>query len=70
MPKKRSKKAPLTKEDKAGNRTLSSARVSCEHTIGALKRFKIIADKYRNRRTRLKLRFALIAAFYNRGLKV
>jgi len=70
MPKKRSKKHPLTKEDKTQNRALSSARVPCEHTIGALKRFKIVADRYRNRRTRLNLRFSLIAAFYNRGLNV
>ena len=70
MPKKRSKKNPLTKEDKANNRTLSSARVPCEHVIGAIKRFHITTDRYRNRRKRLKLRFSLIAAFYNKGLQV
>ncbi len=35
-----------------------------------LKRFKIIADRYRNRRRRFGLRFFLIAAIYNMELKV
>jgi hypothetical protein len=65
MPKKRSKKHPLTKQDKAENRRISSQRVACENVIGFLKRFKIIADKYRNRRKRFALRFNLIAAIYN-----
>ena len=70
MPKKSSKKNPLTKEDKARNRDISKRRVLCENVIGAVKRFRILADKYRNRRKRLKLRFSLIAAFYNHGLRV
>lgn len=65
MPKKRSKKNPLTKEDKARNRKLSSERVLSENVNGMLKRFKIIADRYRNRRKRFGLRFNLIAAIYN-----
>lgn len=68
MPKKRNKHHPLTKDDKASNRAISRKRVPCEHVIGALKRFKIIADKYRNRRKRFGLRFTLIAAIYNRNL--
>jgi hypothetical protein len=50
MPKKRSKKNPLTKEDKKSNRQLSRDRVLNENVIGNLKRFKIISDRYRNRR--------------------
>lgn len=50
MPKKRSKKNPMTKQDKANNRDVSSRRVLGENVIGSIKRFKIIADKYRNRR--------------------
>jgi len=42
--------------------------VPAEHVIAAVKRFKIVADKYRNRRKRFGLRFALIAALYNRDL--
>jgi len=69
MPKKRSKKNPLSATDKARNRAISSERVPCENVIAMLKRFKIIADRYRNRRRRFGLRFFLIAAIYNRELK-
>lgn len=65
LPKKKSKKCPLTIEDKKTNRALSSQRVMNENVIGMLKRFKIIADKYRNRRKRFGLRFNLIAGIYN-----
>jgi hypothetical protein len=60
-PKKKSKKKPLTSEDKAFNRSISSARALNENVIGYIKRFKIIADKYRNRRKRFGLRFNLIS---------
>ena len=65
MPKKRSKKNPLTQKDKKNNRQLSSDRVLNENVIGSLKRFKIISDRYRNRRKRFSLRFNLIAGIYN-----
>lgn len=65
LPKKRSKKNPLTKEDKKNNRELARARVLNENVIGSLKRFAIISDKYRNRRKRFGLRFNLIAGIYN-----
>ena len=69
LPKKRTKKYPLTKEDKRHNRRIASERVINENIIGKLKRFKIIADKYRNRRKRFGLRFNLIAGLYNWDLK-
>lgn len=65
MPKKRSKKKPLTDPDKKRNRELSSKRVVNEHVIGSIKRFKIVADKKRNRRKRFGLRFSLIAGIHN-----
>lgn len=68
LPKKKTKKNPLTKEDKRKNQLLSSERVLNENVIGMLKRFKIIADRYRNRRKRFGLRFNLIAAIYNMEL--
>jgi len=68
MPKKKSKKHPLTDADKKQNRKLSSQRVLNEHAIGKIKRFKIISDKYRNRRKRFGLRFNLIAGIYNHEL--
>lgn len=69
MPKKKSKKHPLTPEDKKRNKELSSRRVLNEHVIGMVKRFKIVADRYRNRRKRFGLRFNLISAIYNFELK-
>ena len=68
MPKKKTKKNPLTKEDKLKNRELSSERVLNENVIGMIKRFKIISDRYRNRRKRFGLRFNLISAIYNMEL--
>lgn len=66
LPKKKTKKNPLTKADKKRNRELSRERVLNENVIGMLKRFKIISDRYRNRRKRFGLRFNLIAAIYNK----
>lgn len=68
MPKKKTKKIPLSKEDKKRNKSLSSKRALNENVIGALKRFKIIACRYRNRRKRFALRFNLIAVLYNLNL--
>jgi hypothetical protein len=65
FPKKRTKKKPLTVEDKERNKMLSSQRVANENVIGFIKRFKIISDRYRNRRRRFGLRFNLIAGIYN-----
>lgn len=70
MPKKKSKKNPLTKNDKKKNKEISSSRVSNEHVIGKIKRFKIVSDRYRNRRKRFGLRFNLIAGICNfEGIK-
>jgi len=70
LPKKKSKKNPLSKKDKQNNRKLSSQRVLVEHVIGKLKIFKILSDRYRNRRRRFGLRFNLIAGIYNFELKL
>ena len=69
LPKKKRKHHPLTKEEKNRNKELSSLRVLNENVIGRLKRFKIIADRYRNRRKRFGLRFNLISGIYNFELK-
>lgn len=68
LPRKRSKKHPLTAEDKRHNREVSRERILNEHVIGALKRFRILSDRYRNRRKRFCLRFNLIAGIYNHDL--
>lgn len=69
LPKKSSKKRPLTKEEKKINQTIASERALNENVIGSLKRFKIISDKYRNRRKRFGLRFNLIAGIYNHEIQ-
>ena len=70
LPKKRTKKQPLTTDDKKKNREISSKRVLNENVIGVVKRFRILAEKYRNRRKRFNLRFNLIAGIYNFELKI
>ena len=65
IPAKKSKLHPLTAEQKSANRDLARQRISCEHVIGRLKVFRILSDRYRNRRKRFSLRFNLIAAIYN-----
>jgi hypothetical protein len=68
MPKKKTKKKPLTKEEKKENQKISASRVLIENIIREVKIFRIIAEKYRNRRKRFGLRFNLIAAIYNLNL--
>jgi len=65
LPKKKTKKNPLTKDDKKANYLLASKRAFNEQVNGVVKVFKIIAEKYRNRRKRFNLRFNLIAGIYN-----
>ncbi|KAF0850886.1 transposase [Spiroplasma poulsonii] len=40
-------------------------RIIIENIFAILKKFKIITEKYRNRRKRFGLRFNLIASIYN-----
>lgn len=64
-PKKKSKHHPLTEEEKAINRAIARERIGCEHIIRRLKVFRILSERYRNRRKRFGLRFNLIAAICN-----
>ena len=64
-PKKKSKNNPLTKKEKAENRRLGSERVIIEHVSRWLKRFRIVAERYRNRRRRFGLRVSLFCGLYN-----
>ncbi len=65
LPQKRSKKHPLTKEKRRENREISRQRIFVEHTIRFVKRFRILSERYRNRRNRFALRFSLIAGICN-----
>lgn len=49
MPKKGTKKNPLSKEDKENNKIISSFRVVVEHAIGGIKRFRVLTDTLRNK---------------------
>ena len=64
-PFKKSKHHPLTKRQKQRNKTLARKRISIEHVFRKLKVFRILSERYRNRRKRFALRFNLIAAIYN-----
>lgn len=65
IPRKASKNKKLTKDDKKYNTTVAKKRIFNENVIGRLKKFKVISDRYRNRRNRFELRFNLIAAIHN-----
>jgi hypothetical protein len=64
-PTKKPKGGELTVEQKRANRELSRLRIVVENVIGHLKIFRIVAERYRNRRRRFALRFNLIAGLYN-----
>lgn len=68
-PAKNTKLHPLSAEQKASNRTLSRKRILIENIIRKLKIFRILSERYRNRRKRFGLRFNLIAAIYNLELQ-
>lgn len=68
LPYKHSRKKKLTKEQKQHNYKISASRVQVEHIIRKQKVFRILAERYRNRRKRFGLRVNLIAGIYNYDL--
>ena len=70
IPKKKSKLHRLTKEEKRANRELAKKRVKVENVIRKLKIFRLLGERYRNRRRRLGLRFNLISGIYNFERKI
>ena len=68
-PAKKTKLHPLSLAQQASNRALSRERILIENIIRRLKIFRILSERYRNRRKRFGLRFNLIAALYNLELK-
>ena len=69
LPFKGSKKHPLNQEQKKHNHDLGSKRILVEHVIRRLKIFRLLAERYRNRRRRFGLRVNLVAGIYNFELK-
>jgi hypothetical protein len=56
----------MTREErKAYNKSVSSRRMKIEHIIGLIKRYKIVAERYRNHRSRFGLRMSLICGIIN-----
>jgi len=64
-PKKKPRGGELTCEEKAENKRQSKIRILVENAIAKIKVFKIVANKYRNRRKRFGLRMALICGIIN-----
>ena len=65
LPRKRSKNQPLSKQERKENREIAKSRIFVEHAIRFVKRFRILSERYRNRRKRFALRFSLIAGICN-----
>lgn len=64
-PLKKPKGKTLSADQSRANRQLSRRRMLVENVIRHLKIFRIVAERYRNRRRRFGLRFNLIAGLYN-----
>ena len=70
IPYKKSKNTPLSKEQKWFNRELSGERIVIENINARIKTFKIMSERYRNRRRRHLLRMNLICGLLNQELRV
>lgn len=64
-PKKKRRDSRLSQEDKWQNQQLAQHRIIIEHINRKLKIFRVLSEKYRNRRKRFGLIFNLIAGLYN-----
>jgi DDE superfamily endonuclease len=65
IPTKKRNKRPLEPSERQHNLHLARLRVIAEHINRRLKIFRILGERYRNRRKRFALRFNLIAAILN-----
>lgn len=65
LPYKATKTKPLDKEEKDYNHALSRCRVMVENIIGDIKTFKILSERYRNKRKRYGIKFHIIAGIVN-----
>ena len=65
LPYKATKTKPLDKKEKEHNQTLARIRVTVENIFGDIKTFKILADRYRNKRKRYNVKFKIIAGIVN-----
>jgi hypothetical protein len=65
LPYKATKTKPLDQEEKDYNRALSRIRVLVENVLANIKTFRILSDRYRNKRKRHNVKFKIIAGIVN-----
>ncbi len=65
IPYKRQKGKPLGKDEKQYNRALSRIRVKVENAIRRLEIFRILCERYRNKRRGYGIKFNIIAGIVN-----
>ena len=65
LPVRKPRGGTLRKEHKHRHHRLAKLRIRVEHIICWLKRFRILKERYRNRRKRFGLRARLIAGPHN-----
>lgn len=68
-PIKKRKRQALSKEEKRANWKLAKERVIVEHALRRLKIWRILSERYRNRRRRRGLRVNLISGILNHELE-
>lgn len=65
IPFKRSKKKPLTKDERDYNHALSRFRVRGEHAFAKIKRFRMFSERFRYPRPTYAAKFSLVAGIVN-----
>ncbi len=65
LPHKKKKDEKLTSKQRRFNRRFAQIRVKVEHVNRKLKIFRILSERYRNRRKRFGLRFNLMSGLLN-----
>lgn len=65
LPYKKSKKKPLTRDERAYNHALSRFRVRVEHKIAQIKTFRLLAKRFRYPKITYAAKFALVAGIVN-----
>jgi IS5 family transposase len=65
IPLKKTKKTPLTKEQKKENRSLSKRRILIENIFRRCKIFRIVKEVYRGKHKNYSLNWNIVAALVN-----
>ena len=65
LPYKKSKKKPLTRDERDYNHALSRFRVRVEHKIAQIKTFRLFAERFRYPKFTYAAKFALVAGIVN-----